>query len=95
MDFADECKKEQLIETAFGVGPVDAAINAIRKALSGVADITLEDYHVKSIGGGTDALVEVEVKLRRGHEVVEVKNAQGDIIRASVEAVMEGINLLI
>ena len=95
LDFADECKKEQLIETAFGVGPVDAAINAIRKALSGVADITLEDYHVKSIGGGTDALVEVVVKLRRGHEVVEVKNAQGDIIRASVEAVMEGINLLI
>jgi len=35
------------------------------------------------------------VKLRRGHEVVEVKSQQEDIIRASVDAVMEGINLLI
>ncbi|HIQ39437.1 MAG TPA: 2-isopropylmalate synthase, partial [Methanothermococcus okinawensis] len=65
------------------------------KALSSVADITLEEYHVRSIGSGTDAFVEVTVKLRRGHEVVEVKSQQEDIIRASVDAVMEGINLLI
>ncbi|MBW9222570.1 2-isopropylmalate synthase [Methanothermococcus sp. SCGC AD-155-C09] len=95
LNFSDDCKREQLIETSFGVGPVDAAINAMRKALSSVADITLEGYHVRSIDSGTDAFVEVTVKLRRGHEVVEVKNSQEDIIRASVEAVMEGINMLI
>ncbi|HIQ31979.1 MAG TPA: 2-isopropylmalate synthase [Methanothermococcus okinawensis] len=95
LKFSGDRKEEQLIETSFGVGPVDAAINAIRKALSSVADITLEEYHVRSIGSGTDAFVEVTVKLRRGHEVVEVKSQQEDIIRASVEAMMEGINLLI
>ncbi|WP_456472169.1 (R)-citramalate synthase [Methanocaldococcus sp.] len=84
-----------LIETAYGVGPVDAAINAVRKAISGVADIKLEEYKVEAIGGGTDALIEVTVKLRKGTEIVEVKKSDADIIRASVNAVMEGINLLL
>jgi len=97
LDFANEVggESKSIIETAYGVGPVDASINALRKALSGFADISLIDYQVSSIGKGTDALVEVVVKLRRGNEVVEVKKSQSDIIRASVEAVMEGINLLI
>ncbi|MDK2789955.1 MAG: (R)-citramalate synthase [Methanothermococcus sp.] len=94
LKFADECKKEGILESSYGVGPVDAAINAVRKALSGVADIELEDYNVKAISGGTDALIEVTVNLRRGSETVEVKKAHGDIIIASVEALMEGINLL-
>jgi len=84
-----------LIETAYGVGPVDAAINAVRKAISGVADVKLEEYRVEAIGGGTDALIEVRVKLRKGMDIVEVKKADADIIRASVDAVMEGINLLL
>ncbi|ADG13175.1 isopropylmalate/citramalate/homocitrate synthase [Methanocaldococcus infernus ME] len=84
-----------LIETAYGVGPVDAAINAVRKAISGVADIKLEEYKVEAIGGGTDAIIEVTVKLRKGVNTVEVKKADSDIIRASVNAVMEGINLLL
>ncbi len=84
-----------LIETAYGVGPVDAAINAVRKAISGVADIKLEEYRVEAIGGGTDALIEVTVKLRKGTEIVEVRKSDADIIRASVNAVMEGINMLL
>ena len=84
-----------LIETAYGVGPVDAAINAVRKAISGVADIKLEEYRVEAIGGGTDALIEVVVKLRKGTEIVEVRKSDADIIRASVDAVMEGINMLL
>lgn len=84
-----------LIETAYGVGPVDAAINAVRKAISGVADIKLVEYRVEAIGGGTDALIEVVVKLRKGTEIVEVRKSDADIIRASVDAVMEGINMLL
>ncbi|ADC68954.1 isopropylmalate/citramalate/homocitrate synthase [Methanocaldococcus sp. FS406-22] len=84
-----------LIETAYGVGPVDAAINAVRKAISGVADIRLVEYRVEAIGSGTDALIEVVVKLRKGTEIVEVRKSDADIIRASVDAVMEGINMLL
>nr|WP_269479011.1 (R)-citramalate synthase [Methanococcus vannielii] len=96
LKFANDCNiKDNIREASYGVGPVDAAINAVRKALSGVADIELEDYNVRAVSGGTDALIEVIVHLRRGNEVVEVKKAHGDIIMASVEALMDGINLLI
>ncbi|AEF96853.1 2-isopropylmalate synthase [Methanotorris igneus] len=93
LHFAGEDK--HLIETSYGVGPVDAAINAVKKAISGVADIRLEEYRVEAMSGGTDALIEVVVKLRRGSEVVEVRKSHGDIIMASVMAVMEGINMLL
>jgi len=47
---------DHVVEAGVGTGPVDAAINALKKAVSGVADIQLEEYHVDAITGGTDAL---------------------------------------
>jgi len=84
----------EIVEAGVGVGPVDAAISALRKAVSGVADVQLEEYHVDAITGGTDALVEVWVKLSRGGESITARGARADIIMASVEAVLEGINRL-
>jgi len=49
------------LEAGTGVGPVDAAINAIRRAISGVAHVRLEEHHVDAITGGTNPLVEVWV----------------------------------
>jgi D-citramalate synthase len=84
-----------VVEAGVGTGPVDAAINALKKALSGVADIHLDEYHVDAITGGTDALVEVWVKLSKGGSTITARGARTDIIMASVEAVLEGINRLI
>jgi len=84
-----------ITEAATGVGPVDAAINAIRKAVSAVEPVQLEEYHVKAITGGTDAVVEVMVRLRRGDRVVTAMGARGDIVMASVEAVLSGMNALL
>ena len=84
-----------VVEAGVGTGPVDAAINALRKAISGVADIQLDEYHVDAITGGTDALVEVWVKLSKGGRTITARGARTDIIMASVEAVLEGINRLI
>lgn len=84
-----------VVEAGVGTGPVDAAINALKKALSGVADIHLDEYHVDAITGGTDALVEVWVKLSKGGKTITARGARTDIIMASVEAVLEGINRLI
>ncbi len=84
-----------VVEAGVGTGPVDAAINALRKAVSGVADIQLDEYHVDAITGGTDALVEVWVKLSKGGRTITARGARTDIIMASVEAVLEGINRLI
>lgn len=82
------------VEAGVGTGPVDAAINALKKAISGVADIQLDEYHVDAITGGTDALVEVWVKLSKGERSITARGARTDIIMASVEAVLEGINRL-
>jgi D-citramalate synthase len=84
-----------VVEAGVGTGPVDAAINALKKALTGVADIHLDEYHVDAITGGTDALVEVWVKLSKGGKTITARGARTDIIMASVEAVLEGINRLI
>jgi len=84
----------EVIEAGIGDGPVDAAISALRKGIAGVADIRLDEYHVDAITGGTDALVEVWVKLSLDGKVISARGARTDIIMASVEAVLEGINRL-
>lgn len=84
-----------VIQAGVGVGPVDAAINALRRAVAGVADVTLDEYHVDAITGGTDALVEVWVKLSKGGRAITARGARADIIMASVEAFLEGLNRLI
>lgn len=86
-----------VVEAGVGTGPVDAAINALRKAVlkNNGGDIQLDEYHVDAITGGTDALVEVWVKLSKGGKIVTARGARTDIIMASVEAVLEGMNRLI
>ncbi|MDD1758435.1 MAG: 2-isopropylmalate synthase [Methanotrichaceae archaeon] len=82
------------LEAGIGVGPVDAAINAVRRAISGVADVRLEEYHVDAITGGTNALVEVWITMALADRKITARGAGADIIMASVEAVLEGINRL-
>jgi D-citramalate synthase len=83
-----------IIEAATGVGPVDAAMNAIKKAVSVIEPIRLEEYHVKAITGGTDAVVEVVVRLRKGDRIVTSMGAHEDIVMASVNAMISGMNVL-
>ncbi len=84
----------EMLEAGTGVGPVDAAVNAVRRAISGVRDVRLEEYHVDAITGGTNAVVEVWVTMAMGDRSISARGAGGDIIMASVEAVLEGINRL-
>jgi D-citramalate synthase len=79
---------------AVGVGPVDAAINAVKNAIAEVEPITLEQYNVKAITGGTDAMVEVVVRMRKGDRVVTAMGVREDIVKASMEAVLSAMNVL-
>jgi D-citramalate synthase len=81
--------------TAVGVGPVDATINAARNAIKEAEPITLEQYNVKAITGGTDAMVEVVVQVRKGNRTVTAMGVREDIVKASMEAVISGMNVLI
>jgi D-citramalate synthase len=80
------------LEAGIGVGPVDAAIGAIKKSIEDITNIELEEYHVDAITGGTDALIDVVVKLKHDGKVVSARSTQPDIINASVEAFLGGIN---
>ncbi|MDR0797505.1 MAG: 2-isopropylmalate synthase [Nitrososphaerota archaeon] len=80
--------------TANGVGPVDAAINAIKDVIKETEAIELEQYNVKAITGGTDAVVEVVVNMRKGHRIVTALGIHEDIVKASMDAVISCINVL-
>jgi 2-isopropylmalate synthase len=76
-----------------GVGPVDAALSAIRHTLKDIEDISLREYRLEAITGGSDALAEVIVKLEDSKgNIATGSAAREDIVTASVEAMISGIN---
>jgi 2-isopropylmalate synthase len=76
-----------------GVGPVDAALNAIRRTLKDIEDISLKEYNLEAITGGSNALAEVIVKLEDSQGfIVTGGAAREDIVTASLEAMISGIN---
>lgn len=84
---------ESYMEAATGNGPVDATLNALVKAVSIDEPVELELYQVEAITGGTDAVVNVEVRLRQGDRVVTSRGVNEDIVLASVNAYLNGVNL--
>ncbi|WP_406658332.1 (R)-citramalate synthase [Methanolobus sp. ZRKC2] len=85
----------EVVEAGIGDGPVDATLASIKKGVASIGDVQLEEYHVDAISGGTDALVEVLVKLSKDGKMVTSRGARTDIVMASVEALLNGINRLI
>jgi len=85
---------KMLTEAATGVGPVDAAINAIKKAVGIVEPIQLDNYSVKAITGGTNAVTEVAVRLSKGDRKATAIGVNEDIVIASVQAMLSGMNVL-
>ena len=85
---------EDVLNAGVGLGPVDAAINAL-KSLDIFKDIKLVEYHVDSLTGGTDAFIDVIIKLQKGDKIVSARGTEADIINASVKAYIDGVNRLI
>ena len=77
-----------------GDGPVDAAINAIKVATKDVP-FELKEYHVDAVSGGTDAVVRILVTLKSRGKLVTAEGAGTDIVLASVDAMINGINAII
>ena len=70
-------------------------MSAIRKVVEGISNIRLLEFHVDAISGGTDAVVDVVVKLTDGKRIVTARGISGDIIMASVQAMLNGVNRLL
>ena len=76
-----------------GVGPVDAVLKAIQKLTSNLEKIRLSEYRLEAITGGSNAVAEVVIKVEdeKGN-IVSARAAREDIVMASVEAMINGIN---
>jgi 2-isopropylmalate synthase len=85
----------EFIGSGTGSGPIDSSINAIRNVVNGFADIRLEKFTMKAITGGTDAVANVTVGMRRGDKFVTASGVSGDTVMASVEAILKGMNRLL
>jgi 2-isopropylmalate synthase len=79
-----------------GVGPVDAVLKAIQKLTSNLEEIRLREYRLEAITGGSNAVAEVIIKVEdeKGN-IVSARAAREDIVMASVEAMINGINKLL
>jgi 2-isopropylmalate synthase len=84
---------KEYVAAETGVGPVDAVLKAIQRLTHNVANIRLSEYRLEAITGGSNAVAEVVIKVedQDGH-VVSARAAREDIVMASVEAMIIGIN---
>ena len=91
-----EIDGEEKETASTGVGPIDAALNAIRQLVQGTMDIELEEYNLESITGGTDALAEVFVISSDSHGNTSTgRSTSQDIVMASILAVLDSMNKLL
>lgn len=83
-------KGNPVIATADGDGPVNAVINAMRKAMD--TEIELFDYRIQNISIGDDAQGEVKVSLSIDGQQRNGTGASTDIVEATALAVINCIN---
>lgn len=79
-----------------GAGPVDAALNAIQKIVGSLQDVTLKEYRLEALSGGSDAVADVRVTV--GDTLDNRASGRGmrnDIVLASVEAIVNSLNALL
>ncbi len=80
-------------DSGVGDGPVDAVLNAI-DAITGLKG-RLEDYQLRSVTSGKDALGEVSVRVDFDGTVVPGKGSSTDVIEASARAYVNALNRLV
>jgi len=89
-------KGDEYTSAETGVGPVDASLKAVQKIIQNLTKISLREFRIEAVTGGSDAVAEVIVKVEdeRGN-LVSARGAREDIVMASVEAMMNAINKLL
>ncbi|MST61451.1 2-isopropylmalate synthase [Peptostreptococcus anaerobius] len=83
---------QDYVESAEGNGPVDASYKAINKIIN--KTITLLDFNVSAISDKSDAKGEAKVKMKYDNKSISTYGLSNDIIQASIEAYVQGINKL-
>ncbi|MDF2663802.1 MAG: 2-isopropylmalate synthase, partial [Paenibacillus sp.] len=76
--------------SAVGDGPIDALYSVI-KTLAGL-DVQLKDYKINSLSRGKEAIGRVNIRLEHDGKVFSGRAMDTDIIKASAQAFLNGIN---
>ncbi len=84
---------KEYVAAETGVGPVDAAMKAIQKLTHSLTNVRLKEYRLEALTGGSNAVAEVVIKVEdKDGNIVSARAAREDIVMASVEAMINGIN---
>jgi 2-isopropylmalate synthase len=87
---------KEYVAAETGVGPVDATIKAIQALTDRLVNVRLTEYRLEALTGGSDAVAEVVIKVEdKEGNIVSSRGAREDIVMASVEAMINGINKLL
>lgn len=84
---------EHLTEAATGDGPINAAFKAIERSVG--FEVHLEDYSLKGVTEGADALGEATVRVMKDNRIYVGRGVSTDVIEASVKAYINAINRVI
>ena len=87
----------KIMETSqIGVGPVDASVLALKTLVQDRVNISLDEYRLEAITGGTDALAETFVVISddKGNKATG-RATREDVILSSVIAVINSINRIL
>lgn len=76
--------------TGTGNGPIDASINAIRTIIKD--KITLQEFLIQAMTRGSNDIGRVHMTLEYGSNVVHGFAVNSDIVMASIEAYIDGVN---
>lgn len=77
-------------EAATGSGSVEAIYHTLERLINGV--IELEDYQLKSIGAGRDALAEAFVRIKKDGVPAGGRGTGQDVLEASAHAFIDAVN---
>lgn len=81
---------EEIKGVSLGDGPVDAAFKAV-ESITGIS-MQLDDYSIKSVSEGADALGEVTIRVTHNGSHFVGKGLSTDIIKASIRAYINASN---
>lgn len=85
--------EEEYEEAATGDGPVDAIFKAIDR-ITGL-QVELDDYSIKAVTQGKDALGEVTVRIKKDGKAFLGRGLSTDILEASAKAYVNAINKML
>lgn len=78
--------------TKTGNGPIDAAVTAIKSLIN--EKVYIAEFLIQAMNKGCDDVGRVHMQVRSGKAMVHGFSAHTDVIRASVEAFIDGIKKL-